>query len=62
MKYYVLAITVLSSLTENAAALPAETKRTVGGINICTGEYWTGTCGYKVQPLNACIHLDAPWV
>jgi hypothetical protein len=31
-------------------------------IYICTGEYWTGTCGYKVQPLNACIHLDAPWV
>ncbi|KAF1849191.1 uncharacterized protein K460DRAFT_394078 [Cucurbitaria berberidis CBS 394.84] len=61
MKYCLVAITVLFSLTEYAAALPAETKRTVGGIKICTGEYWTGTCGYKVQPLNSCIHLDAPW-
>ncbi|KAF3941978.1 hypothetical protein ABW19_dt0209261 [Dactylella cylindrospora] len=37
------------------------TKRTVGGIYICTDINWGGTCGYKVQPLNTCIHLDSPW-
>lgn len=36
-------------------------KRTVGGVYICTDINWSGTCGYAVQPLNTCIHLDFPW-
>ncbi len=36
-------------------------KRTPGGIFICTGENYSGTCGYKVQPFNQCIVLDSPY-
>jgi hypothetical protein len=37
-------------------------KRAAGGVYICTDVDWQGTCGYAVQPLNTCIHLDFPWV
>ncbi|OHE96103.1 hypothetical protein CORC01_08640 [Colletotrichum orchidophilum] len=37
-------------------------KRTVGGIYICTDFNWGGTCGYKVQPLGVCIVLTSPWL
>ncbi|KAK6507626.1 hypothetical protein TWF481_006052 [Arthrobotrys musiformis] len=36
-------------------------KRTVGGIYITTDINWSGEKGYKVQPLNTCISLTAPW-
>ncbi|CAO2657103.1 Nn.00g032290.m01.CDS01 [Neocucurbitaria sp. VM-36] len=61
MKNHLLAVVALFSLTQYTSAFPAETKRTVGGIKIYTSKYWTGTCGYKVQPLNMCIHLHDPW-
>ncbi|KAF2736697.1 hypothetical protein EJ04DRAFT_432307, partial [Polyplosphaeria fusca] len=28
---------------------------------LCTDWHFLGTCGYAVQPLNQCIHLDSPW-
>ncbi|KAF3181129.1 hypothetical protein TWF106_008923 [Orbilia oligospora] len=37
-------------------------KRTVGGIYITTDINWQGQTGYKVQPLNTCISLTAPWL
>ncbi|KAF3134038.1 hypothetical protein TWF594_008903 [Orbilia oligospora] len=37
-------------------------KRTVGGIYITTDVNWQGQTGYKVQPLNTCISLTAPWL
>ena len=50
-------------------------KRTVGGIFLCTGENWSGTCGYKVQPVcytgqcktrsdvaAHCVTLTAPYL
>lgn len=36
-------------------------KRNVGGIFLCLGADWTGTCGYTIQPLNACIDLGSDW-
>lgn len=36
-------------------------KRTVGGIYLCTDINFSGTCGYKVQPLNTCIVLTSPY-
>ncbi|OCK75958.1 hypothetical protein K432DRAFT_396845 [Lepidopterella palustris CBS 459.81] len=39
---------ILKRLAEPADSLQ---KRTVGGILLCTGTGWTGTCGYKVQPV-----------
>ncbi|KAF3931249.1 hypothetical protein ABW19_dt0202588 [Dactylella cylindrospora] len=36
-------------------------KREAGGVYICTDINWSGTCGYKVQPLDACIQLTSPW-
>ncbi|KAK6336842.1 hypothetical protein TWF718_009630 [Orbilia javanica] len=39
---------------------PELSKRTIGGIYICLDVGWNN-CGYKVQPLQTCIGLDAPW-
>jgi hypothetical protein len=30
-------------------------------MELCTDIHWFGQCGYAVQPLNQCIHLDSPW-
>ncbi|KAI0747213.1 hypothetical protein C8Q80DRAFT_1180084 [Daedaleopsis nitida] len=40
------------NFVENVAA-------NVGGVYICTGTNWSGTCGYAVQPVNACIVLGS---
>ncbi|KAJ7489755.1 hypothetical protein B0H11DRAFT_2229779 [Mycena galericulata] len=32
-----------------------------GGVYICTGLGFTGTCGYAIQPLDVCIDLASPW-
>ncbi|KAK6532995.1 hypothetical protein TWF281_007161 [Arthrobotrys megalospora] len=37
-------------------------KRTPGGIYITTDIFWGGQKGYKVQPFNTCIVLNAPWL
>ncbi|KIJ45934.1 hypothetical protein M422DRAFT_250723 [Sphaerobolus stellatus SS14] len=39
----------------------APRRRTIGGIYLCTGENWTGTCGYSVQDLGTCIVLGDDW-
>ncbi|MCJ1398271.1 hypothetical protein MMC11_001468 [Xylographa trunciseda] len=44
---------------ETSAKNPLE-KRTPGGIYLCTGNSYTGTCGYKVQPFDQCIVLTSP--
>ncbi|KAF8585015.1 hypothetical protein K439DRAFT_1632971 [Ramaria rubella] len=44
-----------------AANLIARAASTPGGIFICDGQNWTGTCGYAVQPLNTCIVLGDDW-
>ncbi|KAM3086170.1 hypothetical protein ACMFMG_000307 [Clarireedia jacksonii] len=36
-------------------------KRNIGGVEICTDQNWSGTCGYAVQPLKTCIVLTSPW-
>ncbi|KAF2100439.1 hypothetical protein NA57DRAFT_54528 [Rhizodiscina lignyota] len=61
-KYAFTALFTLFAAQALAApsANPIE-KRTPGGIYICTDINWSGECGYKVQPLNTCIHLDDPW-
>ncbi|OCL04904.1 hypothetical protein AOQ84DRAFT_299935 [Glonium stellatum] len=46
--------------TSTTASSPLE-KRTPGGIYICTGANYSGTCGYAVQPFNTCIELTSPW-
>jgi hypothetical protein len=55
---------VVSLASAAPAAEPAADveKRAKGGVYICTDVNWGGTCGYQVQPLNTCIHLDFPWV
>ncbi|MCJ1423977.1 hypothetical protein MMC29_001864 [Sticta canariensis] len=52
---------ILRRLDTSSAASPLE-KRTPGGIYLCTGSNYTGTCGYKVQPFNTCINLTAPYL
>ncbi|KAK6526067.1 hypothetical protein TWF281_011106 [Arthrobotrys megalospora] len=44
------------------APAPKIVARTPGGIYITTDINWGGTKGYKVQPFNTCIVLDAPWL
>ena len=34
------------------------TKRNVGGVRLCTGINWSGTCDYVIWPLNECISLN----
>ncbi|KAK6336843.1 hypothetical protein TWF718_009631 [Orbilia javanica] len=62
-------IGVSSSLSKQLEKKAAETssakpldKRTIGGIYITTDVNWQGQKGYKVQPLNTCISLTAPWL
>ncbi|OCL05642.1 hypothetical protein AOQ84DRAFT_224656 [Glonium stellatum] len=63
---------ILRRLAEPADSLQ---KRTVGGIYLCTGENWSGTCGYAVQPVcysgqcdtaseiaAHCVILTSPWL
>ena len=33
-------------------------KRNVGGVRLCTGTDWSGTCAYVIWPLNECIALN----
>jgi hypothetical protein len=64
-KTFLTTIALVASMTSAApAAEPAMVldKRAKGGVYICTDVNWGGTCGYQVQPLNTCIHLDFPWV
>ncbi|KAK6507909.1 hypothetical protein TWF481_006330 [Arthrobotrys musiformis] len=44
------------------APAPKLVARTPGGIYITTAVNWGGEKGYKVQPFNTCIQLDAPWL
>ncbi|TFK78445.1 hypothetical protein K466DRAFT_606978 [Polyporus arcularius HHB13444] len=63
---------VAASPIVNTAALvvrevhlrPNETvleKRNVGGVYICSGTNWSGSCGHAVQPLDTCIVLGSDW-
>lgn len=58
----VVSILAIAASVVSAVPTAALEERTVGGIKICTDVNWKGTCGYKVQPINKCIHLDPPWV
>ena len=33
-------------------------KRNVGGVRLCTGSEWTGTCDYVIWPLDECVALN----
>ncbi|OAL03185.1 hypothetical protein IQ06DRAFT_334638 [Phaeosphaeriaceae sp. SRC1lsM3a] len=72
MKTFIFTSLAISCLWASVAAVPTppsseESKkgelleRNTGGIYICTDQYFKGTCGWKAQPLNTCIHLDPPW-
>ncbi|KAK3374984.1 hypothetical protein B0H63DRAFT_262752 [Podospora didyma] len=50
----------IASATSLVTAKPIE-KRTIGGITMCTGANFTGTCEYRVWPLETCITLGAPF-
>lgn len=49
----------VASLTIAAPTAPHPlAKRIAGGVRMCTGENWTGSCWYGIMPLDTCIDLD----